>query len=648
MKNRYCLYCGTLLPEDSVCLRCGAKYEIADDGQMIVTPRKVKTVVAKPQKKITAKKADLSQAETQTIPIPEDVFSFSDDTKHVKERTENDYMPNYVLKDGPERVDQFNAERQKQKTAPKTATHKNKEVHQASVNGKTLIAVFLVMGILSSVVTCLFLKSRFSGYPNNNPSVSSEETNSKELQISGDSQALYAEVLNAYKEFEKNAYRPSSNKYVDEGISYGEPGVYDYWNYSWIRLNERLAYAFWDINDDGVEELFIGRTDDFGDYFDVLDVYTYTNEPSRVFPEFGFAGIGPIMHFYEDGSMAETPEQQDGPADKRVKEQGYTFYELRTGAATASKTKSYWIDYTQDASGVEHFKAFKEENNARVEIPVEEYGEIDDMYGGSWLESSPMYSSKWDENNEVLKEKQFKWDYLIKNATTSSLSNDNKKAVAAYKDMVYSLFFDMNTWYGDETEELDELKRYINETLDIEDEDQITAFANYLEFAVCDVNNDNVLDFAIRSRLGPTVSHISYLFNYLGDKYKIVKVLEGYDFEYYSNGDVSVLWSHNHTRGELWPREYYHQENPKQAYIEFGHVYAWNNDIVDDGFPANKDNNGNGIVYTFDDEKSWVDDKDYQSWMKQHGVESPKQFDWHAFTMDNVRQFESIAAKAAE
>ena len=63
MKNRYCLFCGTLLPEDGVCLRCGAKYELADDGQMKVIPRKVKKVSVKPsvKKKTTAKKAEVER-----------------------------------------------------------------------------------------------------------------------------------------------------------------------------------------------------------------------------------------------------------------------------------------------------------------------------------------------------------------------------------------------------------------------------------------------------------------------------------------------------------------------------------------------------------------------------------------------------------
>ena len=57
MKNRYCIFCGTLLPEDGVCLRCGAKYQLADDGQLQVIPRKVKKVSAKttPKKKNTVK-----------------------------------------------------------------------------------------------------------------------------------------------------------------------------------------------------------------------------------------------------------------------------------------------------------------------------------------------------------------------------------------------------------------------------------------------------------------------------------------------------------------------------------------------------------------------------------------------------------------
>ena len=91
MKNRYCLYCGTLLPEDGNCLRCGAKYEIDEEGQLRVIPRKVKKVSAKvslTKKHTIKKKLEPSEADTQTIHIPEDVFSFSDDAKKKEKHTD--------------------------------------------------------------------------------------------------------------------------------------------------------------------------------------------------------------------------------------------------------------------------------------------------------------------------------------------------------------------------------------------------------------------------------------------------------------------------------------------------------------------------------------------------------------------------------
>lgn len=85
MATRYCIQCGTLLPEDGVCLRCGAVYSFADDGSLVVHPRKVKNVTAKatPKRRAFAKRAmDPSEADTQTIPIPEDIFSYSDQSSY--------------------------------------------------------------------------------------------------------------------------------------------------------------------------------------------------------------------------------------------------------------------------------------------------------------------------------------------------------------------------------------------------------------------------------------------------------------------------------------------------------------------------------------------------------------------------------------
>lgn len=158
MKNRYCIFCGTLLPEDGVCLRCGAKYQLADDGQLQVIPRKVKKVSAKttPKKSITVKaKPEPYEAETQTTPILEDVYSFSDEYRHEEKHTDwtSDSNVNNPEKRrsvpevfGKSKIGVSNrqgAEKPKLSTARKRA---------AIVSTKTLVAVLLLTAMLS---TCL-------------------------------------------------------------------------------------------------------------------------------------------------------------------------------------------------------------------------------------------------------------------------------------------------------------------------------------------------------------------------------------------------------------------------------------------------------------------------------------------------------------
>lgn len=91
MKNRYCLYCGTLLPEDGVCLRCGAKYKLADDGRLTVIPRKVKQVSVRPsakKRKDEILTANCSETETQTIPITGDISSYSEEVLREEKHTD--------------------------------------------------------------------------------------------------------------------------------------------------------------------------------------------------------------------------------------------------------------------------------------------------------------------------------------------------------------------------------------------------------------------------------------------------------------------------------------------------------------------------------------------------------------------------------
>lgn len=177
MKNRYCLFCGTLLPEDGVCLRCGAKYQLADDGQLQVIPRKVKKVSAKttPKKKNTVKaKQDLSEAETQTIPIPEDIYSFSDDAKSKEphadwtgdsnssklDSAKDNRVSNPIIQGGKQPL---------AKEASRTETSRPALKRKPSmISAGTLALIFFVTAIIAGLFSYYFLDSKSIGVKNSN------------------------------------------------------------------------------------------------------------------------------------------------------------------------------------------------------------------------------------------------------------------------------------------------------------------------------------------------------------------------------------------------------------------------------------------------------------------------------------------------
>lgn len=196
MKNRYCLFCGTLLPEDGVCLRCGAKYELADNGQMRVIPRKVKKVSVK--KKVAVKKADPSQAETQTIPMPEDIFSFPDDIKREEKHTDwtgvskiEGHEPKYGLGNESSELHAESPVHQSinvEKTAP--TNHKRSSI---------LWAIFLGITLLVAGITFFVLRERPT---ETTVSIVSSKTNQTEVKDNeNDFSTNYSEPADAVSYF---------------------------------------------------------------------------------------------------------------------------------------------------------------------------------------------------------------------------------------------------------------------------------------------------------------------------------------------------------------------------------------------------------------------------------------------------------------
>lgn len=203
MATRYCIQCGTLLPEDGVCLRCGAVYFFADDGTMIVHPRKVKKVTAKPspKKRVFVKRSiDSHEADTQTIPIPEDIFSrtepFDTNEKHIDwtgndtdETTVNEkgpYTPNFVLVD--EKYEEKKSTDTEVDFDPFGRPEPDKSQYVESKKSNTrkwLVALFLLVAGLAAILTFQLI----SNEKNSSTDVRTAENTLTAIQTTSDTHA---------------------------------------------------------------------------------------------------------------------------------------------------------------------------------------------------------------------------------------------------------------------------------------------------------------------------------------------------------------------------------------------------------------------------------------------------------------------------
>lgn len=92
---------------------------------------------------------------------------------------------------------------------------------------------------------------------------------------------------------------------------------------------------------------------------------------------------------------------------------------------------------------------------------------------------------------------------------------------------------------------------------------------------------------------------------------------------------VKMSASHNHGRSDMddfWPYTIY-QYDAKLAQYEFvGEIDAWQKELYPEGFPAEADKDGNGIVYYMSTEYGTVleclDDAEYEKWMQEKCFDS--------------------------
>ena len=103
--------------------------------------------------------------------------------------------------------------------------------------------------------------------------------------------------------------------------------------------------------------------------------------------------------------------------------------------------------------------------------------------------------------------------------------------------------------------------------------------------------------------------------------------------EFYGNGAVKAMLSHNQTGGNLWPYTLYTYLPESDSYQQIAIVHAWDKSLRStnewgESFPDTADRSGTGTVYYVEpdgwEESSPMDEADYLAWEEEALAGSPQ------------------------
>lgn len=638
MKNRYCLYCGTLLPEDGICLRCGTKYQLDENGQLKVIPRRVKKVSAKPtpKKKFSVKKkTEASETETQTIHIPEDIFSFSDDAKRQEKRTDwtnsqNDgeyYVPNFVFQND---INGFDNQREQ---ASDSLDSQAELSQRKKSSPAALLAVFLIISVLSASLSFLLLK-QWKAQPSGNPSKLTQQINGEEA-----GPVDYSSVLNAYEEYEKKGFRRVTSEYVNEDIDY----IVD-------AKTDKIAYVYYDLNNDGIDELLISLTDENNINHSIYDIYTYSDKPERlVNPGTWFhPDSNEGLYFYTNGEICFIKGPMEDVGDSRIKAFEYITYSFPAKSTSLKEIEKYNLSI-ETQNGMNKLTAEKTTFGDTEPCSMEDFGKIDDRYSGFLVDADPYeetFFAKWNSDNPVLQLREYSWKHLIETVFDETISEDNRIAITTFQDALDTLYWKMERPSSILYTEDESWPFEIITEKDTDDEnkswsDRRATLEEGGEFFIEDIDNDGVLEFGLKNRIGPSAAFEVAIYRCTGLSH-MKTAISSYDFEFYKNGVLAGLAGHNQSWGEMWP-SYFFKLDSKKEYNQIGEAFSWDMSLIKEGFPSGVDKDSNGIVYTVDGGKSWIDDQAYNAWFNNNVGSEKRKVQWYTINEKNVTSFKKIA-----
>lgn len=147
-------------------------------------------------------------------------------------------------------------------------------------------------------------------------------------------------------------------------------------------------------------------------------------------------------------------------------------------------------------------------------------------------------------------------------------------------------------------------------------------------FAISDIDNDGSAELIINYITAPVSGQVMNVYDYNEDNGSIsLELMEVPQAEFYSNGLVKAMWSHNQglAGDSFWPYNLYKYNEERKMYELVASVDAWNlnyaaKDFNGNSFPKEIDKENAGIVYyvTENGAENIISKTDYDKWYNSY------------------------------
>lgn len=172
------------------------------------------------------------------------------------------------------------------------------------------------------------------------------------------------------------------------------------------------------------------------------------------------------------------------------------------------------------------------------------------------------------------------------------------------------------------------------------------------DFAIFDVDGDGQEELIYQNDSSYMAGMVTTVYGFDCGTGMLYQELSGFvAMEFYDNGVVSIMASHNHGLSALedfWPYALYQYVPGSDGYIMAGSLDAWDGALFPNGkdgvpFPADKDADGDHIIFTITSSgqeviTTYVDGPEYQEWVDSYLAGASRlELPWQSMTPEHIR-----------